>query len=86
MSQIADLINKLQAEPINLSQSEIARRTGMSQPQVSRWGSGGVADAVEDALKLIALARELGVEVDYLADKAISTEGAPAVPAAQAVA
>ncbi|MCZ4315148.1 helix-turn-helix transcriptional regulator [Comamonadaceae bacterium G21597-S1] len=70
MNPIADLINRLQAEPIKLTQSEISRRTGIPQPRISRWGAGDVAAGANDALKLVTLARELG----------INTEGAPATP------
>lgn len=38
-----------------LSQSEIARRTGIGQPKLSRWESGEIADAADDALKLFEL-------------------------------
>lgn len=37
----------------------------MSQPQVSRWESGEVAaGAANDALRLVALAKEMGVYVE----------------------
>lgn len=68
MSQIAILINRLQAEPIGLSQSEIARQTGIPQPRVSRWGSGDVAAGADDALKLVALAKKHGIEFHPGAD------------------
>lgn len=37
----------------------------MSQPQVSRWESGDVAAGADDALKLVALAKEMGVHVEH---------------------
>lgn len=42
-----------------LTQTEISRRTGIPQPTLSRWESSGVAEAADDALKLIQLEREL---------------------------
>jgi len=44
---------------LGLSQSEIARRTGIAQPKLSRWESGEIPDAADDALKLLRLADEL---------------------------
>lgn len=61
MSQIAALIKQLRADPIGLSQSEIARRTGIPQPRVSRWESGDVAAGADDAIRLLDLAKEYGV-------------------------
>lgn len=76
MSQIATLINRLCAKPYELSQSEIFRRTNIPQPRLSRWASGDVPAGVDDALKLIALGRELGVPDEEL----------PSAPATEAVA
>lgn len=70
MSQIAALIKQLRADPIGLSQSEIARRTGIPQPRVSRWESGDVAAGADDALRLLDLAKEYGVALTKSADKA----------------
>lgn len=61
MSKIPELIKRLRNVP--LSQSEIARRTGIPQPRVSKWESGQVAAGAEDALKLISLAKEEGVSL-----------------------
>lgn len=44
---------------MGLSQSEIARRTGIPQPKLSRWESGDVPDSADQALKL----RELRVKL-----------------------
>lgn len=66
MSQIASLINRLCSDPYKLSQSEIFRRTEIPQPRLSRWASGEVPAGVDDALKLIALAKELGVPEDEM--------------------
>lgn len=51
-----------------LTQTEIARRTGISQSRLSRWENGEVPAGADDALKLVALQREL-----------IGAEGAPDV-------
>lgn len=42
-----------------LSQSEIARRSGIPQPRLSRWEAGEAPRGADDALKLAALADEL---------------------------
>ena len=41
-----------------LTQSEIARRTGIPQPRVSRWEAGQTPAGANDALKVQALHRE----------------------------
>jgi transcriptional regulator with XRE-family HTH domain len=51
------LLKRLRAR--GLSQSEISRRTQISQPKLSRWENGDVADGADDALKLQALEKEL---------------------------
>jgi transcriptional regulator with XRE-family HTH domain len=61
MSQIPAIIKSLRASPLGLSQTEIARRTGIPQPRISRWEGGDVAAGADDALKLVALAKEFGV-------------------------
>jgi transcriptional regulator with XRE-family HTH domain len=38
-----------------LSQTEIARRTGIPQPRLSRWERGPTPAGADDALKLAAL-------------------------------
>jgi transcriptional regulator with XRE-family HTH domain len=53
-----DLIKQLR-DVAKLSQSEIARRTGIPQPRLSRWQAGEAPDAADDALKLKALCDEL---------------------------
>lgn len=70
MSATTELIRSLRA--IGLTQSEIARRTNIPQPRLSRWENGEAPESADDALKLHSLHAEL-----------IDTEGAPAVPAAQ---
>ena len=57
MSATADLIRKLQDS--GLTQTEIEARTGIPQPRLSRWASGGVPVGADDALKLKALADQV---------------------------
>lgn len=63
MSKIQNLIKQLRTEPYGLSQGEISRRTGIGQPKLSRWENGEVAAGADDGIKLLALARQLGVDV-----------------------
>ena len=56
MDKIKDAIKSLRR---TLSQSEIARRTGIAQHKISRWESGGIPAGASDALKLIELAKEV---------------------------
>lgn len=56
MSKTTDLIKTLRDR--GLSQTEISKRTGIPQPRLSRWESGEVPDAADDALKLAALVAE----------------------------
>ena len=56
MDKIQDAIQSLRR---TLSQSEIARRTGIAQHKISRWESGGIPAGASDALKLIELAKEV---------------------------
>lgn len=51
-----EIIVKLRAA--GLSQTEIARRTGIPQPRLSRWEAGGVPAGADDALRLKALLEE----------------------------
>ena len=62
MSATTALIKELRDR--KLSQSEIARLTGIPQPRLSRWESGDVPAGADDALKLAALARELAAADD----------------------
>ena len=57
MSNTTALIQRLR--DAGFSQSEIARRTGIPQPRLSRWQAGEAPDAADDALKLKALCDEL---------------------------
>ena len=56
MNKIQDALQSLRR---TLSQSEIARRTGIAQHKISRWESGGIPAGASDALKLIELAKEV---------------------------
>ena len=56
MDKIRDAIQSLRR---TLSQSEIARRTGIAQSKISRWEAGDIPAGASDALKLIALAKEV---------------------------
>lgn len=44
-----------------LSQTEIAKRTGIPQPRLSRWESGDVPAGADDALRLKALHEQVCV-------------------------
>lgn len=57
MSETTALIKRLRES--GLSQSEIARQSGIPQPRLSRWESGEVPDSADDALKLAALVAAL---------------------------
>ena len=56
MDKIHDAIQSLRR---TLSQSEIARRTGIAQSKISRWEAGDVPAGASDALRLIELAQEV---------------------------
>ena len=55
MQSITDILCSLRR---HWSQSEIARRTGISQSKLSRWESGEIAAGADDALKLLDLAQK----------------------------
>lgn len=57
MSQTTELIRRLRAA--GLTQTEIARRSGIPQPRVSRWENGEAPDSADDALRLAQLVSEL---------------------------
>lgn len=54
---ISTLLARLKAA--GLSQMEIARRTGIPQPRLSRWFAGETPAGADDSLKLKALADAL---------------------------
>lgn len=60
MSQTTELIRRLIGR--GLTQIEIARRTGIPQPRLSRWQRGDAPEAADDALKLVNLENELALE------------------------
>lgn len=68
MSTIFRIIKLLRSEPFRLSQTEIARRTSIHQTKISRWESGAISAGAEDAVRLIALARDVGVPETSLAE------------------
>lgn len=68
MGATTEIIRALRAS--GLTQSEIARRTSIPQPRLSRWENGEAPESADDALRLHALHAEL-----------IGAEGAPDAPA-----
>lgn len=66
MQSTEQIIRDLRAA--GLSQTEIARRTGVPQPRLSKWERGAVPESVDDALKLAALLEQ------------VISESAPDVP------
>lgn len=62
MSATADLLKKLVA--MRLTQTEIAKRTNIPQPRLSRWLNGEVPDSADDALRLHRLHAELSAAED----------------------
>lgn len=57
MSATTELLEDLVA--FGLTQTEIARRTGIPQPRLSRWINGEAPDSADDALTLLRLHEEL---------------------------
>lgn len=57
MNTTAQNLERLRAA--GLSQSEISRRAKIPQPRISRWASGDVAKAADDALRLDRLVAEI---------------------------
>lgn len=57
MHTVRDIIKKLRAA--GLSQDEIARRSRISQPTLSKWESRGAAKGADAALRLVALEQEI---------------------------
>lgn len=54
---------------LGMTQAEIARRTGIPQPRLSRWESGEVPKTADDSLALADLHKRL-IEVENLPDAA----------------
>jgi transcriptional regulator with XRE-family HTH domain len=59
MSATCQLLQRLRQA--GLTQFEIARRSGIPQPTLSRWENGEVAKAADAALKLKELELELAL-------------------------
>lgn len=57
MTTATELVQMLRAA--GLSQSEIARRTGVPQHKISRWQAGNAPAGADDALKLLDLAKRI---------------------------
>lgn len=62
MSQTTELIQRLIGR--GLTQIEIARRTSIPQPRLSRWQRGETPESADDALKLVALEAELAAAAE----------------------
>lgn len=61
MNQIALLIRSIR--DTGMSQSDISRKLGISQPKISRWEGGSASAGAKDVLNLMYLAQELGIDV-----------------------
>jgi transcriptional regulator with XRE-family HTH domain len=73
MLSAAELIRELIAH--GLSQSDIARATGIPQPRLSRWASDGAPIGADDALRLAQLHRTTVVpQSDVAASPATAEE------------
>lgn len=72
MSETTDLLTRLRNG--GMTQVEIARRTGIPQPRLSRWANGEAPDSADDALKIKAL-------VENLDAQAVDAAAAPAIAA-----
>jgi transcriptional regulator with XRE-family HTH domain len=71
-------------EQLVMSQSELARRTGVPQSRISEFENGSKTGMTLDTAK--RLARVLGVSIDYLAGTWDEDEGEPHVAVSPAVA
>ncbi len=60
MSETSSILRRL-TEAHKLTQTEIARLTGIPQPRLSRW-KGEAPDSVDDGLKLAALLKQKDAE------------------------
>lgn len=63
MKNLPSILKTLRGEPYGLSQTEISRRTGLSQSSVSRWEAGKVPENVDGAVRLLDLANQLGMSL-----------------------
>ena len=60
MSTTTELLVRLR--DLGLTQTEIARRTGIPQPRLSRWVNNEAPDTADDALKLYELHATVAAE------------------------
>lgn len=75
MSTTTNLLRALRDS--GLTQTEIARRTGIPQPRVSRWEAGEAPESADDALRL----KELHDQLVRRCDRRGGRKGAPKAPA-----
>ena len=66
MSETTELIKRLRAS--GLTQTEIAKRSGIPQPRLSRWEAGDAPESADDALKLLALVVALGAPAEPIVE------------------
>ncbi|RYD63614.1 MAG: XRE family transcriptional regulator [Verrucomicrobiaceae bacterium] len=71
---VASILSRIRES--GLTQMEISKRTGIPQPRLSRWEAGNAPSSANDALALLTLAENLGVE---------SSEASAQIAAADAV-
>lgn len=57
MTDTTELLKRLRAA--GFTQVEIARRTNIPQPRLSRWERGDAPASADDALRLASLVREV---------------------------
>ena len=70
MSETTDLIKRLRAS--GLTQTEIAKRSGIPQPRLSRWEAGEAPESADDALKLLALVLALGAPSEPIVEAKVA--------------
>lgn len=76
--ELAERVRALR-EAQGMSQSELARRTGSTQPSIARLEAGGVAPSIE-TLERIAAALDLDLVVDFANPPSGSARGAGGKP------
>ena len=65
---------------IGMTQRELAQVVGVSQPRWSNWEKAAASKIELGLVKLLRLARTLGVPLDYLADDELDDVPMPASP------
>ncbi len=75
MSRLGEKLDRLFASEKD-NQSQLARRMGWTDTQVSRWRSGAAAP---DPVQLLRLARQFGVGVEYLIDDQLDADPRPEI-------